>query len=227
MNTMSRWKDITKLSDGEAKAREAAFEAEMLTMLATDKPKPSSASLSQTTTAPPPLATLPDGIRVSVTENGQTTSYDLESVPASVRERIRNAWKQSLKPDAPPVLGDAPAAHPRSLRVAMTLNMFLPGAGQFYLGQRISGLAYAGAFSACLVAMLVLFVRAYAQYLSLATSGDILETGALERLSRTFPVETLVGLSLVGILIYAASAIHLAVGRGRNHPPSSDPRRAG
>ena len=100
----------------------------------------------------------------------------------------------------------------------MTLNLFLPGAGQLYLGQRTSGLAYATGFCACLVTMLVLFVRAYSHYLQLATSGDILKSGTLETLSRAFPAGTLVGLSLVGTLIYVVSAIHLAVARGHQRP---------
>ena len=100
----------------------------------------------------------------------------------------------------------------------MTLNLLLPGAGQFYLGQRISGSLYAGGFCACLVAMLVVFVRAYSQYLQLATNGDILESGNLETMARAFRVGPLVGLSVIGTLIYIASAIHLAVARGHQRP---------
>jgi hypothetical protein len=100
----------------------------------------------------------------------------------------------------------------------MTLNLFVPGAGQFYLGQRISGSLYAGGFCACLVAMLVLFVRAYSQYMQLATNGDILESGNLEAMARAFQVGPLATLSVIGTLIYIASAIHLVVTRNRQRP---------
>jgi hypothetical protein len=74
--------------------------------------------------------------------------------------------------------------------------------------------------------MLVLFIRAYAHYLQLATNADILETGTLESLSRSFPVGTLLALSIVGTLIYVASAIHLAVGRDRKRPLPPNPHSA-
>ena len=100
----------------------------------------------------------------------------------------------------------------------MTLNLFLPGAGQFYLGQRTSGSLYAGGFCACLVAMLILFVHAYSQYLQLATSSDILESGNLETMARTFHAGPLATLSVIGTLIYIVSAIHLVVTHSRQRP---------
>jgi hypothetical protein len=102
----------------------------------------------------------------------------------------------------------------------MTLNLFVPGAGQFYLGQRISGLIYASAFGACLIATLVLFVRAYSQYMQLATNADILESGNLESMARAFQVGPLATLSVIGTLIYIVSAIHLVVSHNRQRPSS-------
>ena len=58
---MSKWKDIAKLSDQEAKKREAAFEAEMLAAVNKDAPQPSLPS-------PPPAIPIRDGIQISVTE---------------------------------------------------------------------------------------------------------------------------------------------------------------
>ncbi len=227
---MPKWNDIAKLSDREEKTREAAFEAQMLAILAEDKPKPSTASVQPPTTLAPAPAIAPrDAVQICVTEDGRTALYDLASTPESVREQVGNAWGLSPRSSVPPVIVSVPAAaaapptptpRPRTLRFAMTLNLFVPGAGQFYLGQRISGLLYAGGFSACLVAMLVLFVRAYSQYLHLATNGDILESGNVETLARVFPVGTLVGLSIIGTLIYIVSAIHLAVARDRQQCPS-------
>ncbi len=219
---MPKWKDIAKLSDREEQTREAAFEAQMLAVLAADKPKPSAI-----TTAPAPIIATRDAIQISVTENGQTTLYEMATAPASVQEQIANAWGLSPGSTIPPVITSVPAPtaasatptpRPRTLRFAMTLNLFVPGAGQFYLGQRLSGSLYAGGFCVCLVAMLVLFVRAYSQYLQLATNGDILESGNLETMARAFHVGPLATLSVIGTLIYIVSAIHLVVTRIRQRP---------
>jgi hypothetical protein len=95
----------------------------------------------------------------------------------------------------------------------MTLNLFLPGAGQFYLGQPAMGSVYALGFLACLGTMLVAFFRAYVSYFQLTTSGDIMEAGNLEQLAHAFPIGLLVGLSVLGVVIYVASTIHLALCR--------------
>ena len=63
-----------------------------------------------------------------------------------------------------------------------------------------------------------LFVRAYSQYLQLATNGDILESGNLEAMARAFQVGPLATLSVIGTLIYIVSAIHLVVTRSRQRP---------
>lgn len=214
---MPKWKDIAGLSAQEERAREAAFEAEMLAMITTAKSQPPDAS-------PTPAVSTRDGIQISVTDDGQTTLYsNLETVPWPVRQRIMNAWRPSSTPSVPPVQNvpsirsESPsptAGRPKTLRVAMTLNLLLPGAGQFYFGQRIVGSVYASAFIASFATMLTLFVRAYFAYLQLSTNGDILETGNLEQLAHVFPVGLLAGLSFVGTAIYVVSAIHLVVARG-------------
>ncbi len=226
---MPKWNDIAKLSGREEKTRAAAFEAQMLATLAADKPKPSVAISSPPpiTAAPVPTIVPREAVQISVTENGQTTLYDLATAPAPIREQIRTAWQLIPQSSAPPVITGRAAAgtvpttpiqHPRTLRFAMTLNLFVPGAGQFYLGQRTAGALYAGGFCVCLVAMLVLFARAYSQYLQLATSSDILESGNLETMARAFHTGPLAALSVIGTLIYIVSAIHLAVARGRQRP---------
>jgi hypothetical protein len=215
MNLMSKWKDIAKLSDQEAKKRETAFEAEMLASLATDKSQPPAASS-------PPIIPVRDGIRISVIENGQTANYtNLATVPLSVRQRIMNMWLSlpSASEQMPQPLGNQPPLPPaprkKSLRFAMTLNLLVPGLGQFYFGQPIMGSVYAIGFIACFVATLVKFLSAYYQYLQLSTSGDILQTGNLEQLAHAFPTGTLTGLTIVSIVIYLASAIHLVLSHRR------------
>jgi hypothetical protein len=215
---MPKWKDIAKLSDQEAKNREAAFEAEMLAALAPGKSEPPAAS-------PPPAATasqtptvpLRDGIQISITDNGHTTNYNnLETVPWPVRQRIMDVWQPPrVAEQASPPVGNQPAppAAPRrkSLRFAMTLNLLVPGLGQFYFGQPVVGSIYALGFLACFGVMLGKFLSAYFDYLRLSTSGDILQTGNLEQLEHAFPTGMLTGLTIVSIVIYLASSIHLAL----------------
>jgi hypothetical protein len=211
---MSKWKDIAKLSDQDAKKREAAFEAEMLASVQKDVPQPSLAS-------PVPTVLIRDGIQISVTENGHTTHYkNLETVPLPLRARIMNAWQPSPNPSTPPLqcassIQDVPplprAARRRSLRFAMALNLLLPGAGQFYIRQPLMGSVYAIGFLACLTTMLLKFLSGYFDYLQLSTSGDILETGNIEQLAHAFPTRTLASLGVVGIAIYFVSSIHLAL----------------
>lgn len=112
---------------------------------------------------------------------------------------------------------DAPPKQqkPKSLRVAVTLNLLLPGAGQFYLRQRIFGSALMLAFLACFLAMIAIFMRGYVEYLQTITSGDILQSDILERLGDVFHVRWLIGLLIASIVIFAASMIGLAVASKR------------
>jgi hypothetical protein len=218
---MPKWKDIARLSSSEEKAREAAFEAQMLAAIAADKSEP---PVPPVTVPPPSTAPVHNAIQIAVTENGQTTRYDnLETVPRQVRQRILSAWQPAPQSTVPPPIrneqvSSPPTRRPRTLRFAMTLNLFLPGAGQFYLGQPVMGSVYALGFLACLGTMLVVFFRAYVSYFQLSTSGDIMEAGNLEQLAHAFPIGLLVGLSVLGIVIYLASTIHLAM--SRRQPPS-------
>ncbi len=224
---MPGWKNI---SDSAEKKRAAAFETQMLAMLAKDKS--SSADKPATPVTQPPVAPTRDGIQINVTTNGQMTLYDnLEVVPAPVRQQILNEWKvetgdRSQKSEAvsarpakqtrnfePPVIRHeppSPSPRPRSRRVAMTLNLFLPGAGQFYLGQPVAGSVYAFGFIACFVTSIVIFLRGYGGYIQMSTGGDIFESDNLERLTHSFHTGWLGGLQVVAIVIYIASAIHLS-----------------
>lgn len=223
---MPKWKNIAGLSEQEEKAREAAFEAQMLAMIAPTRSQPPVApSAPPTMASPSPTGLLRDGIQISVTDDRQTTLYNnLETVPWPVRQRIMDAWRPSSAPSTPPIASapsirseppSPPLRRPKSMRVAMSLNLLLPGAGQFYFGQPVMGSVYAAAFIASFAPMLALFVRGYFAYLRLSTNGDILETGNLEQLTHVFPVGLLGGLSVAGIAIYLASAIHLVVSRPR------------
>lgn len=207
---MSRWKNISGLSDQKAKQREAAFEAEMLAALQTNEPQP------RVTSATPPNP-IRNGIQISVTENGRTTQYnELELVPLPVRQQILNVWQPRPRVTEqvfPPVGNQPPlpAGPTRSLRFAMALNLLFPGAGQFYMRQPAWGSVYSIGFVACLTTMMFKFLRAYSEYLRLSTNGEIMESGNLEHLSQVFPIRMLLTLTVVGIVIYFVSSIHLAL----------------
>ena len=100
-----------------------------------------------------------------------------------------------------------PAA--KSRRFALTLNLFLPGTGQWYLGQTVLGAIYAAGFLACFLGMLVLFLRGYQRYLDLSTSGQLLENVDLDELARSFHTPWLFALLLAALAIYVASLLTL------------------
>src|SRR5580704_6399413 len=208
---MAVLKNIAKLSDKDAKTREALFEAEMLAMVAQGappnpvaSPRPPAASAPtssdaiwpplEATASPTPSpeissvvpAPVVNGIRISVTANGQTSQYNnLESVPGSIRQHIMSAWIGSPVSTVPPMLSapafrNAPPSpssrmpRPKTMKMAMFLNLIVPGAGQFYLGQRLAGAVYTLTFLASFAAAFGIFVHGYFSYLNLSTSGDIL-----------------------------------------------------
>lgn len=90
---MAKWKEISKLSGKDEKTREAAFEAAMMAELA----KTASSQSPPTSPAPPPLVQ-PSGITIAVTENGQTTTYELDKAPLPLRKRIVDAWLSKPPP---------------------------------------------------------------------------------------------------------------------------------
>jgi TM2 domain-containing membrane protein YozV len=106
----------------------------------------------------------------------------------------------------PPIL-----AAPKNLRLATTLNLVLPGAGQFYLGQRVAGIVFATLFLACLVAMIVIFLHGYIAYWNMAVGGKILEGQRLENMGRVFQSGRLLVLLAISLVIYLAAAIGLFI----------------
>ena len=118
--------------------------------------------------------------------------------------------KRSKSMDTPPII--APV---KSMRFAVTLNLMLPGAGQFYLGQRAFGIALALTFLICFGTMLGIFLVGYGHYLTVITGGDILQSGELEHLSAAFHTGWLIGLLIAAILIYFVSLLALRSARPR------------
>ena len=106
----------------------------------------------------------------------------------------------------------------KSLRLAGTLNLFLPGAGLFYLGRRLAGATLGIAFLACFLAELGIFLVSYGRYLSLAMGDDLLKNDNLERIGEVFPRAWLVGFAGVGLVIYLWSML-LFTATKRNFAP--------
>lgn len=101
------------------------------------------------------------------------------------------------------------------MRFAVMLNFVVPGSGQFYLGQRLLGSPLAIFFLACFVSILALFVVGYADYLSIAVSGDLAQMERAEDMPALFRTPWLVGLAIAAVLIYLASFVGLAFGPRR------------
>ena len=102
----------------------------------------------------------------------------------------------------------------------MGLNVFLPGAGLFYLGQRIVGSLLAGAFLGCFLGLVSLFLVGYSRYLSLAMSDNPLEGNKLEEAGAGLHLNWLLGLTAVGMVLYACSTILFARAKRRLNPKS-------
>ncbi len=117
-----------------------------------------------------------------------------------------------------------PAKPERSRRFAVTLNLILPGAGQIYLGRWKLGAGFLLLFAACFISLVVIFLVGAARYFDLTTNGNILEGDKLEQLSTVYHPRWLIGLSLAGAGIWAASLIELARNDQRTELPSAPPR---
>ena len=97
----------------------------------------------------------------------------------------------------------------KDFRRAWMLNLILPGAGLFYLGQRKIGSLLGTAFLGCFLSMLGLFLAGYARYFSLSLSGNILEGDRLEQICGAFHPLWLAGLAGAGIIVFLLSLLLL------------------
>jgi len=115
-----------------------------------------------------------------------------------------------------------------NLRFATALNVFLPGAGLFYLGRRRIGAALAGMFLVCFFAIAILFLVGYSHYLSIAMSENLMEGNKLEEAGAAFHQRWLIGLALGGAAIYILSSILFSAAKNRlastqdGSPPNGD-----
>jgi len=94
---------------------------------------------------------------------------------------------------------------------ATMLNLALPGAGQFYLGQWLLGCAFAAGSVACFVAGLVVFIVGMQRYWELASNGEILQGQQLEKMAEAVHWGQLFILLGVLILMYLLSIAALCL----------------
>lgn len=103
------------------------------------------------------------------------------------------------QPQPPPLPGQ------KNLRLASALNLFLPGAGLFYLGWRWAGALMAAGFLGCFGVALTLFLTGYVRYLSIALGGELLESGKLEEAAAGLHQGWLASLAVAGGVLYLCS----------------------
>jgi len=130
-----------------------------------------------------------------------------------LRGKTTGSMKSEITMDKPPAIPQPKPPEAKSVRFAATLNMILPGTGQFYLGQRILGFILAGTFLTCLIAMFVIFFVGYAQYLRVAINP--MEGQELESLANVFHVRWQIGLLIVSVVVWIASLAGLARAKAR------------
>ena len=109
-----------------------------------------------------------------------------------------------------PVETPPPLPQPKNLRAAVMLNLFLPGAGQLYLGQRVRGFVLMALFLASFAGVLGIFLFDYAKYLGLVMGGDIFQGQRLEKIGQVFQIRWLVGLLGAGLAVYIGAFIGLS-----------------
>lgn len=108
-------------------------------------------------------------------------------------------------------------------RVAVTLTLIFPGAGQFYLGRRSLGCVIGFLFGAFFLTASILFLAGASHYFKLVTDGSILEGDKLEQLATVFHPKWLIGLAVAGVAVYALAFADLA--RKPTTPPPPLPPR--
>lgn len=125
----------------------------------------------------------------------------------------------------PPVPAPPPAPAPaESYRMALLLNLALPGMGHFYMRKPIRGLVLATAFTACFMGMIYVFLRAYGTYLMQAT-GDLMAGEFLEAPTASFPVAEMLGLLVLSLVLFFASFVGLRPPPPRPPPHAHDSPR--
>ena len=108
-----------------------------------------------------------------------------------------------------------PLPHGKNLRLATALNVFLPGAGLFYLGRRVSGVVLAGLFLVCFLGLMVVFLVGYSRYLSIALGENLLEGNKLEEAGAAFHQNWLIGFAVAGGAVYLWSSILFSMEKQR------------
>ena len=103
----------------------------------------------------------------------------------------------------PPILKPA-----KSRRIAAGLNCAIPGAGQYYLGQKVLGVVFMLVWLGILIIAVRLLVGGIGFYFSVAGNEHILDPGVLEQLAVKFHLSQLLA-AIVGYFVVKGLSIAL------------------
>jgi hypothetical protein len=105
---------------------------------------------------------------------------------------------------------------PKSRRIAVALNLAIPGAGQIYFGQSFLGAIIIVVFLVSLVVGVKCLLGGMGLYFSVAADGRLLEPGVLEELAVQFHLPWLIASLVVGIVAQIAAVALLYLFRPRS-----------
>lgn len=120
-------------------------------------------------------------------------------------------------PPIPPLTSEDTESKRR--RTAILLNLALPGAGQFYLGRKGTGVGIMGLFLFSFVVVVGMMLWGFFLYFRGAVDADILAPGHLENLAEVFKLRWIFAGLAVAILLVAFSIADLYWSRPANRPP--------
>ena len=110
----------------------------------------------------------------------------------------------------------------KTRRVAVALNLALPGAGQWYLGQRMLGAVLLIVFLLTLILGIRFLLGGTGFYFRVASEGRIFEPGVLEQIAGQFRLPWLLTAVAIGILDQILAVALLYFPRAKNSPPPID-----
>ncbi|MBK7998465.1 MAG: hypothetical protein IPK15_07050 [Verrucomicrobia bacterium] len=108
-----------------------------------------------------------------------------------------------------------PLPSQKNLRMATALNVFLPGAGLVYLGERRAGTVLTGLFLGCFVAVMGIFLVGYIRYLMLALDPPNPRRQQAGEAGAGFHQSWLIALALAGGVVYLVSTVLFARAKRR------------
>ena len=105
---------------------------------------------------------------------------------------------------------EAPGNPAPDLRLALMLNVLLPGLGHAMTGRVMKGMLFMAAFLGCFIGIVSLFFFGYLEYFQFAT-GDVMNHPDADL--NPFNLPWMIGLGILALVIYFASFAGIARSR--------------